>query len=157
MIRSYVPFILRVLSIPKGRILLLIFFFLVEALSRMLQHLVIIDGNRIWRMTTRCHIFSVFFYFEWFHEFCQYRRRKWQPTPGVLAWRIPRMGEPGGLPSMGSHRVGHNWSDLAAAAAAVSGIQQNYLVIHFYIFFFRFLSLICYYSVLNRVPSAYIQ
>ena len=34
----------------------------------------------------------------------------------VLAWRIPRMGEPGGLPSMGSHRVGHDWSDLAAAA-----------------------------------------
>ena len=32
----------------------------------------------------------------------------------VLAWRIPGMGEPGGLPSMGSHRVGH---DLAAAAA----------------------------------------
>ena len=26
----------------------------------------------------------------------------------VLAWRIPRMGEPGGLPSMGSHRVGHD-------------------------------------------------
>ena len=37
----------------------------------------------------------------------------------VLAWRIPGMGEPGGLLSMGSHRVGHNWSDLAAAAAAV--------------------------------------
>ena len=36
----------------------------------------------------------------------------------VLAWRIPGMGEPGGLPSMGSHRVGHNLSDLAAAAAA---------------------------------------
>ena len=34
-----------------------------------------------------------------------------------LAWRIPGMGEPGGLPSMGSHRVGHDWSDLAAAAA----------------------------------------
>ena len=34
----------------------------------------------------------------------------------VLAWRIPEMGEPGGLPSMGSHRVGHGWSDLAAAA-----------------------------------------
>ena len=32
----------------------------------------------------------------------------------VLAWRIPGMGEPGGLPSMGSHRVGHDWSDLAA-------------------------------------------
>ena len=35
----------------------------------------------------------------------------------VLAWRIPGMGEPGGLPFMGSHRVGHDWSNLAAAAA----------------------------------------
>ena len=34
----------------------------------------------------------------------------------VLAWRIPGTGEPGGLPSMRSHRVGHDWSDLAAAA-----------------------------------------
>jgi len=33
----------------------------------------------------------------------------------VLAWRIPGTGEPGGLPSMGSHRVGHDWGDLAAA------------------------------------------
>ena len=30
----------------------------------------------------------------------------------VLAWRIPRMGEPDGLPSMGSHRVGHDWNDI---------------------------------------------
>ena len=37
----------------------------------------------------------------------------------VLAWRIPGMGEPGGLLSMGSHRVGHDWSDLAVAAAAL--------------------------------------
>ena len=36
----------------------------------------------------------------------------------VLASRIPGTWEPGGLPSMGSHRVGHDWSDLAAAAAA---------------------------------------
>ena len=36
---------------------------------------------------------------------------------GVLAWRIPGTEEPRGLPSMGSHRVGHDWSDLAAAAA----------------------------------------
>ena len=35
----------------------------------------------------------------------------------VLAWRIPGTGDPGGLPSMGSHRVGHYCSDLAAAAA----------------------------------------
>ena len=33
----------------------------------------------------------------------------------VLAWRIPGTGEPGGLLSMGSHRVGHDWSSLAAA------------------------------------------
>ena len=32
----------------------------------------------------------------------------------VLAWRIPGTGKPGGQPSMGSHRVGHDWSDLAA-------------------------------------------
>ena len=36
----------------------------------------------------------------------------------VLAWRIPGTVEPGGLPSMASHRVGHNWSNLAAAEAA---------------------------------------
>ena len=35
----------------------------------------------------------------------------------VLAWRIPGMGAPGGLPSMRSHRVGHKWSDLAVAVA----------------------------------------
>ena len=35
----------------------------------------------------------------------------------VLAWRIPGTGKPCGLPSMGLHRVGYNWSDLAAAAA----------------------------------------
>ena len=34
----------------------------------------------------------------------------------ILAWRIPGAEETGGLPSMGSHRVRHNWSDLAAAA-----------------------------------------
>ena len=37
----------------------------------------------------------------------------------VLAWRIPGTGEPGGLLSMGSHRVGHDWSNLAAAAVYI--------------------------------------
>ena len=37
--------------------------------------------------------------------------------PSVLAWRIPGTGEPGGLLSLGSHRVGHDWRDLAAVAA----------------------------------------
>ena len=45
-------------------------------------------------------------------------RRKWQPTPVFLPGESQGRGEPGGLLSMGSHRVGHDWSDLAAAAAA---------------------------------------
>ena len=52
----------------------------------------------------------------------------------VLAWRLPGMGEPGGLLSVGSHRVGHDWSDLAAvaagaAAAAAHGCQEMRLII----------------------------
>ena len=43
----------------------------------------------------------------------------------VLAWRIPGTTEPGGLPSVGSHRVGHDWSDLAAAPG--EGISTKYL------------------------------
>ena len=42
----------------------------------------------------------------------------------ILAWRIPGTGEPGGLPSMGSHRVGHDRSDLAVAAAAAHNKQK---------------------------------
>ena len=42
----------------------------------------------------------------------------------VLAWRIPGTGEPGGLLFMGSHRVGHDWSDLAAAAAAAQTLSD---------------------------------
>ena len=41
------------------------------------------------------------------------------PQSSVLPWRIPGMGEPGGLLSMGSHRVGHDWSDLAVAVAVL--------------------------------------
>ena len=45
-------------------------------------------------------------------------RRKWQPTPVFLPGESQGMEEPGGLLSMGSHKVGHDRSDLAAAAAA---------------------------------------
>ena len=62
----------------------------------------------------------------------------------VLAWRIPGTGEPDGLPSMGSHRVGHNWSNLAAAAASFYYLFP--FLIHpvplcspNYLFFFNFL------------------
>ena len=52
----------------------------------------------------------------------------------VLAWRIPGTGEPCGLPSMGSHRVGHDWSDLAAAAAApyCEEYRKNFFKQNFY-------------------------
>ena len=43
-----------------------------------------------------------------------------------FAWRIPGAGEPGELPSMGSHRVRHDWSGLAAAAAAVLWWAQDW-------------------------------
>ena len=43
----------------------------------------------------------------------------------ILAWRIPWTEEPGGLLSMGLHEVGHDWSDLAAAAAALMSLALN--------------------------------
>ena len=43
----------------------------------------------------------------------------------VLAWRIPVTGEPGGLPSMGLHRVGQDWSDFVAAAAGNFGLPNR--------------------------------
>ena len=46
----------------------------------------------------------------------------------VLAWRIPGTGEPGGLPSVGSHRVRHDWSDLAAAAGEIYEMRRLYIV-----------------------------
>ena len=45
----------------------------------------------------------------------------------VLAWRISGTGESGGLSSMGSHRVGHYWSNLAAEAAALSKKRTMYI------------------------------
>ena len=44
------------------------------------------------------------------------------PHSSTLAWKIPWMEEPGGLPPMGSHTVGHDLSDLAAAAAAAAAV-----------------------------------
>ena len=55
------------------------------------------------------------------------------PHSSTLAWRIPGTGDPGGLPSMGLHRVRHNWSDLAAAAAGVPD-SFVWLIYNFYIF-----------------------
>ena len=52
----------------------------------------------------------------------------------ILAWRIPGMGEPGRLPSMGLHRIRHDWSDLAAAATRKSEVYTMYL--HTFCIFF---------------------
>ena len=52
-----------------------------------------------------------------FHFSCHSLEKEMATHSRVLAWRIPVTGEAGGLLSMGSHRVGHDWSDLAAAAA----------------------------------------
>ena len=49
----------------------------------------------------------------------------------VLVWRIPGTGELGGLPSMGSYRVGHDWSDLAAAAAEMYSVFVWYKFLPF--------------------------
>ena len=47
----------------------------------------------------------------------------------VLAWRIPGTGKPGGLPSRGSHRVGHDWSNLAVAAQRKRIFKRIYICI----------------------------
>ena len=58
----------------------------------------------------------------------------------VLAWRIPGTGEPGGLPSMGSHRVGHDWCDLAVAAYTLSLFSLNLSLIFILCDHFKVLS-----------------
>ena len=55
----------------------------------------------------------------------------------VLAWRIPRTGKPGGLPSMGLHRVGHNWSDLAPAAAMPHDVEYLHVCWQFVYVFWK--------------------
>ena len=60
----------------------------------------------------------------------------------VLVWRIPGMGEPGGLPSMGSQRVGHDWSDLAAADCEM----QFFSLIYYWFWFVNFLENVCTYA-----------
>ena len=60
--------------------------------------------------------FSFFFFFLPFTFNFHALEKEMATHSSVLAWRIPGTGEPGGLPSMGLHRVGHDWSDLAAAA-----------------------------------------
>ena len=47
------------------------------------------------------------------------------PHSSTLAWRIPGTGEPGGLPSMVSHRVRHDYNDLAAAESEITQLDDG--------------------------------
>ena len=80
------------------------------------------DGGTWWaavygvtKSQTRLSNFTFTFYFHTLEK-------EMATHSSVLAWRIPGMGEPGGLLFLGSHRVGHDWSDLAAAAAAAAEV-----------------------------------
>ena len=75
-----------------------------------------------------------------FHFSLQALEKEMATHSSVLAWRIPGTGEPGRLPSMGSHRVGHDYSDLAAAAANFDLVFHMYSkVIQLYICIFYFI------------------
>ena len=74
----------------------------------------------------------------------------------ILAWRIPGTEEPGGLPSMGSHRVRHDWSDLAAAAPYNIYIYIQYIYNIQYIYIWQYVYItyniihtICTYNTYN--------
>ena len=54
-----------------------------------------------------------------------YSEKAMAPHSSTIAWKIQGTEEPGELLSMGSHRVGHDWSDLAAAAAAAAYIYSD--------------------------------
>ena len=77
--------------------------------------------HRVAKSRTRRSDFTFNFHF---HEL----EKEMATRSSILAWRIPGTGEPGGLPSMGSHRVGHDWSDLAVAAVQFScSVMSNSL------------------------------
>ena len=61
----------------------------------------------------------------WFEECSGCEEKAVAPYSSTLAWKIPWMEEPGGLKSMGSLRVRHNWSDLAAVAAVAVGVMVS--------------------------------
>ena len=56
-----------------------------------------------------------------------YLEKEMATHSSTLAWRIPGMAEPGGLPSMGLHRVGHDWSDLPVAVAVISDVEHLFM------------------------------
>ena len=87
------------------------------------------DGGAWWaavlgvaKSQTRLRDFTLTFHF---HAL----KKEMATHSSILAWRIPGMGEPGGLLSMGSHRVGYDWSDLAAATVTSMWNEYNCVVV----------------------------
>ena len=78
----------------------------------------------------------------------------------LLAWKIPWTEEPGGLPSMGSHRVGHDWSDLAATTLTycltlrVCGCFWIYSI-HFNVSHFIFILILYHFTYSLRILQHY--
>ena len=95
-------------------------------------------GCSPWVATSRTRLRNFTFTFH-FHAL----EKEMATHPSVLAWRIPGTGEPGGLPSMGSRRVGHDWSDLAAAA-------ERYICVYMCLWIFSHL---CIYSSIQCLFS----
>ena len=139
-------------SVLQGQICLLLQVFLGEGNGTPLQYSCLenpMDGGAWWaavlgvaKSRTRLSDFTFTFHF---HAL----EKEMATHSSVLAWRIPGTGEPRGLPSMGSHRVRHNWNDLAAAAAATNDLMNKYLKVSFYfidsielmnVFFFTFIT-----------------
>ena len=86
---------------------------------------------------------------------CALREKEMATHSSVLAWRIPGTGEPGGLLSMGSHRVGQEWCDVAAAAAAAYFSQGSSILkpVSAFTSFFRFILFVFYIKLeLYRIP-----
>ena len=65
----------------------------------------------------------------YFTMLCWFLEKEMATHSSVLAWRIPGMGEPGGLLSMGSHRVRHDWSNLAVLVSAILQ-HKSVIIIH---------------------------
>ena len=77
-------------------------------------------------------------------------------------WRIPGTGEPGGLPSVGLHRVGHDWSDTAAAATSLLSppyrIPVNSVCLYYYLYYTKKKSKVIWLyqnKFLNIIPITY--
>jgi len=132
--------------------IMMVFYFNMWKFQLMIPNLQIREGNgtplqysclenpmdgRAWWATVHGVAESQTWLSDFTFTFHSYALKKEMAThSSVCALRIPGTGEPGGLPSMGSHRVRHNWSDLAAVSAAAEikflpcQISKNFKVWH---------------------------